>query len=170
MQNIGTVSYWESVSHFLNRFLGRMCSVSWSRTINYCYSCILLRQNLKVLFRLSRTELGLTANNFEDSIACTTSREIYDSRTQVTRPHQATKPSWRMGWIIETPRVSERERESVRLSAFLSSKKGVQVDAVSSWRTLNDDAWPYNSRRSYSKLTGDSARLREVSCWIVLGI
>lgn len=98
-------------------FFGSWSNVSRSRIINYCNSCILLRQNPKALFRLSRTELGLTANNFQDSIVCTTSREIYDSRTQVTRPHQATKPSWRMGWIIETPREKERRGERERICA-----------------------------------------------------
>jgi len=121
-----------------------------------------------VLFGLSRTKLGLTANNFEDSIACTISREIYDSRTQATRPHQATKPSWRMGRIIETPRGRERKGErECACPRFYHPRKAYKL--TPSWRTLNDDARPCNSRRIYSKLTGDSTRLREVSCWIYLG-
>jgi len=90
----------------------------------------LLRQNPKVLFGLSRTKLELTANNFEDSIVCTTSREIYDSRTQATRPHQATKPSWRMGRIIETPRGRERERMRESMPVRIS----IIQERRTSWR------------------------------------
>lgn len=132
--------YWQyklletSITFFSRKlvFFGSRFSVSRSRTINYRNSCILLRQNPKALFRLSRTELGLTANNFQDSIVCTTSREIYDSRTQVTRPHQATKPSWRMGWIIETPREKERRGEKERICAPV--RVSIIQERCTSWR------------------------------------
>ena len=55
------------------------------------------------------------------------------------------------------------------LSAFLSSRKAYKLTPLCPKERLTTTPGLCDSRSIYSKLTGNAARLREVSCWIYLG-
>lgn len=67
-----------------------------------------------------------------------------------------------MGRIIETP----RERRSPR---FYHPRKTYKLTPLPPEERLTTAPGRATPRRIHSKLTGDSARLREVSRWIYLG-
>ncbi|KYN43804.1 hypothetical protein ALC56_02067 [Trachymyrmex septentrionalis] len=112
---------------------------------------------------------GLTANNFEDSIA------LHHLARDLRFAHASDTPaSGDKAFVTDETdnRNSEKEREDARECAcprFYHPRKAYKLTPLCPKERLTTTPGLCDSRSIYSKLTEDVARLREVSCWIYLG-